>query len=82
MHWHPTVAPPQTGVVPEQVTHEGPQLPAVLHVTQLVPVHLAPAPQEVASHTHWVPSQKVPLGHVTQEAPQAFDVLHVTQTLF
>lgn len=80
LHLQPTVTPPQVGVAPEQTVHEGPHEVAVLHATQLAPLQVAPAPQEVASQVHFAPSHSgVPPLQVEQVAPQWAAVLHDAQ---
>lgn len=82
MHTQPTVLPPQTGVAPEQAPQLGPQLAAVSQSTQPVPVHIAPGPHEVASHTHWAPLQiGVFPEQGAHEAPQAAELSQATQAL-
>jgi len=71
VHVQPVVAPPHVGVVPEHAAQDGPHELVVVHATQVFPLHVAPAPHEVASHVHAVPSHDgvVPL-QTMQLAPQ------------
>lgn len=81
-HRQPIAAPAQTGVVPVHATQEGPQAAAVLQLTQLVPLQVAPVPHELPLQTHWPPLQLgVEPEQGVHEAPQAAAVSHATQTL-
>ena len=71
LHTQPTLAPPQSGVVPEHVTQFGPHLETVSQAVHTPMLHHLPEPQEVPLHTQLPPLQSgVVPEHTVQFEPQ------------